>query len=44
MTIDPRSWLNWELMGNPLNWVVVTAIVFIWLLVATLVFGPEEGA
>lgn len=42
MTIDPKTWLNWELMGNPFNWIVVCAVMLIWLMMIGLIFGPEE--
>lgn len=42
MTVNPVTWLNWELMGNPLNWVVIVAIIFAWLFTLSLIFGPEE--
>ena len=43
MTLNPSTWLIWELMGNPLNWVVVVSILFIWLLAFGLAFGPETN-
>jgi hypothetical protein len=34
--------INWELAGNPINWVIVLLMVFIAGLAVSLLFHPVE--
>jgi hypothetical protein len=42
MSFDPRTWLNWELAGNPYNYVVLTLMVALAGLFLALLFPMAD--